>query len=44
MVRKHYFDDTKVPRICFIDQEGVLISKVHGKVNNLKNYLLELLN
>ena len=44
IVRKHYFDDTKVPRICFIDQEGVLISKVHGKVNNLKNYLLELLN
>ncbi|WP_406602349.1 lipoprotein 17-related variable surface protein [Metamycoplasma sualvi] len=44
MVRKHYFDDTKVPRICFIDQEGVLISKVVGKVNNLKNYLLELLN
>ena len=44
IVRKHYFDDTAVPRFCFIDQEGVLISKVHGKVNNLKNYLLELLN
>lgn len=43
-VTKHYFDGTAIPKFCFIDQEGVLISKFEGQINNLKDFLLELLN
>ena len=43
-VKKHYFDPKGVPKFCFIDQEGVLISKFEGEINNLKDFLLELLN
>ena len=43
-VKKHYFDGTAIPKFCFIDQEGVLISKFEGEINNLKDFLLELLN
>ena len=43
-VKKHYFDGTAIPKFCFIDQEGVLISKFEGQINNLKDFLLELLN
>ena len=43
-VKKHYFDPKGVPKFCFIDQEGVLISKFEGQINNLKDFLLELLN
>ena len=48
VVRKHFDNTTTpqtgVPKFYFVDQQGVLVSKTQGQINNLKDYLLELFN